>query len=475
MTGLEMRDVVFAVGRRGAERVLLRGANLRVADGEVVFVSGVDSEARASLTALLAGRKRPHYGTIVGGRGTYILDAGDHPPTGTITLPAAVKADAVLVLGGSQWEGRTVSGPGRAVRLDGGQFVDIPRPTPAVRARMPLDELRRRSVATLRAAGVEAAQAELTAKVLVDAERRGHRSHGIALLPTYLRRISEGGIDVSARPRLTESTATIASVDAGGGLGQPAAEMAAQWCAATAAKHGVAVAAVHDNNHVGMLAAYRNSFQDNKVIALILNTSGPSVAAPGAMRPTLGSNAICLVTPSGEGPEPFCVDMATGVVAAGKIRDAANRGVPVREGWLQDASGAPTTDPHDLDRGGSIPLFGDYKGLCVTLLAEILGGALAGGRVSPDVAKQRKQLGEVMRCSQLFIGFAPGFFPLGDDPQGLTGLVNRLREAVLAGHDTEPARPWFPDQLEEDHAAQVDELGVEVPKSVLAELGWTHS
>jgi LDH2 family malate/lactate/ureidoglycolate dehydrogenase len=470
MTGLELRDVVLTVGRPGAERVLLRGADLRVADGETVLVSGVNGEARASLTALLTGRTRPRYGTVVCGPATVLLDADD---SGAIDLPPAGTRGAVVVLGGPRWQGLTMPDHCRKVRLDGGQFVETPHPSPAEGVRMAPAELHRRCAAALRAAGVAEDQAEVTARVLVDAERRGHRSHGIALLPTYLRRIEEGGIVVDARPQLTESSGTIAAVDAGGGLGQPAAELAAQWCAATAAKQGVAVAAVHDNNHVGMLAAYRHSFQHAQVVGLILNTSGPSVAAPGALRPTLGSNAICLVTPAAEGSEPFCVDLATGVVAAGKIRDAANRGVRVREGWLQDASGAPTTDPHDLDRDGSIPLFGDYKGLCVTLLAEILAGALAGGRVSPDVAKQRKQPAQVMRCSQMFVGFAPGFFASGDEP--LSGFVSRLREAVLAGYDTEPARPWFPDQLEEDHAAEVDELGVEVPASVQAELGWAQS
>jgi hypothetical protein len=149
--------------------------------------------------------------------------------------------------------------------------------------------------------------------------------------------------------------------------------------------------------------------------AELLNTSGPSVAAPGAQHATLGSNAVCLVTPVEPDREPLCVDMATGVVAAGKIRTAATLGQPIPDGWLQDAEGRPSTDPADFDAGGSIPLFGGYKGLGISLIAEIMAGALAGGRVSPDVAKQRKRPAQVMRCSQLLIGVAAGHFDVTGD------------------------------------------------------------
>ncbi|MGC5009250.1 Ldh family oxidoreductase [Streptosporangium sp. DT93] len=489
---LELRDVVLSVGPPGAERVLLRGADLRVGEGEKVLLSGLDGEARSSLTALLDGRIPPRYGTVSAGRvhggrldrlrpgqlrpgrATVVLDAGDRPAgTAVDDLPPADEPYSVLVLAGHGWEGLSVPGRYRSLRLDGGQFVDCPPARRSGGVRVPLADLHHSTAAALLGAGAGESAAETTSGVLVDAERRGHRSHGVALLPTYLRRIKEGGIRVTARPRLTEITPAIASVDACGGLGQPAAELAAGWCAARAAEHGLAAVAIHDNNHVGMLAAYRHAFQEHQVVGFLLNTSGPSVSAPGASRPTLGSNAVCLVTPTAGGGEPFCVDLATGVVAAGKIRDAANRGAPVPRDWLQDASGTPTTDPAALDRDGSIPLFGGYKGLCVTLVAEILAGALAGRRVSPDVGKQRRHLDRVMGCSQLFVGFSARHFAPEGDHGELSGLVQRLREAVLAGHAAEPARPWFPDQPEEDHAADADAHGVEVPASVLDDLGWT--
>lgn len=492
-----MSDVVYAVGPGGAERVLLRGASLRVADGETVLLAGMDAETRQCLTALLTGRRRPRYGRVSSGRvrsgrlgdrladwpaegGTAVLDAGEAPADGALAGPLPEWRNcAVVVLGGPGWQPDAVAGRHRTIFLAGGQLVDVARAEPAAVVWMRLGEVRRRAEHALVAAGVSARLAATVSAALVDADRRGHSSHGVALLPTYLRRIRAGGIVADAVPQLTALSPVLASVDAGGGFGQPAAEMAARWCAASAAQHGLAAAAVHSNNHVGMLAAYRWPFQEHGVIGLILNTSAPSVAAPGARRATLGSNAICLVTPTKLAGEPFCIDMATGVVAAGKIRDADNRGTDIPLGWLQDSHGEPTTDPAQLDQGGSIPLFGDYKGLCVTLIAEILAGVLAGGRVSPDIAKQGKQPRKVMGSGQLFVGFSVPHLteqPKRADlpaPVEVGALIGRLRAAVQAGYDVSPPPwPWFPDQREAAGAERADTRGVNIPLAVLAELGW---
>ncbi|MFH8337445.1 Ldh family oxidoreductase [Streptomyces sp. AM6-12] len=493
---LELSDVVLALGPDGAERVLLRGADLRVAEGETVLVTGLDAMARHSLTGLLTGRLRPRYGTVRAARAragalgdqplageTLVLDGGDRPPANPAVTPLPNgPLGTVVVLGGPGWTSAQVPGGHRTVTLQGGCFLAEPsRPAPLRAVHMTLDEVRRRTHRSLTEAGADAASAALVADVLVDADRRGHASHGVALLPTYLRRITDGGIVVGAEPRLTPVAPTLASVDAGGGFGQPAADLAARWCAATAAEHGLAAVAVHTNNHVGMLAAYRRPFQEHGVVGLLLNISAPSVAAPGARRPTLGSNAVCLVTPTAA-EEPFCIDLATGIVAAGKIRDARHRGEPVPQGWLLDRTGTPTTDPAELDQGGSIPLFGDYKGLCVTLIAEILAGGLAGRLVSPDVARQVTHTGEVMRCAQLFVGFSVRHFTdpavradVPASPADLGDLVAQLRGAVEAGHDTEPQQPYFPDQLEETKTERAQKQGLELPASVVTALGWDAS
>ncbi|WP_174184509.1 Ldh family oxidoreductase [Nocardia barduliensis] len=400
-----------------------------------------------------------------------VLDVGDDPEPDIESYGSRELSDRVVVLlTGAPPVARTGL---RVFRLHGGEFVPATAPDPFAITMVEAGELRSRVENELIRAGLPARRAQSVARILVDADIRGHASHGVSLLPTYLRRIAAGGISAAAEPAVTDTTPVVISIDARGGPGQVAAELAAGLCADRAAEQGLSAVAVHNNNHVGMLAAYRDPFQERQVVGLLLNISGPAVAAPGAQRPTLGSNALCLVTPGPVGGEPFCIDLATGVVAAGKIRDALNRGVPANAGWLQDPAGRPTRDPAQLDAGGSIPLFGGYKGLCITLVVEILAGALAGGLVSPQVSKQRKQPGAVMRCSQLFVGFAVERFAAGGEPT-VPALVQLLRQAVLDGYGSPPTEPWFPDQAEHRHTELAYSAGVPVPTAVLDELGWAR-
>jgi LDH2 family malate/lactate/ureidoglycolate dehydrogenase len=469
---LELRDVVHVSESGGNEQLLLRGATLVVEQPDKAMLCGLSSAERHALAQLLSGRTLPRYGSVRSDADVVVLDLGDAQEPDVESYRSGELADrAVVLLTGAPPVARTGL---RVFGLHGGEFVPATVPAPFAITMVEIDELRSRVENELGQAGLPARQAQSVARVLVDADARGHASHGVSLLPTYLRRIAAGGISSDAEPVVTDTAPAMISIDACGGPGQVAAESAARLCADRAAEQGLAAVAVHNNNHVGMLAAYRDPFQERQVVGLLLNISGPAVAAPGAQRPTLGSNALCLVTPGPVGGEPFCIDLATGVVAAGKIRDALNRGVPVTEGWLQDPAGRPTRDPAQLDAGGSIPLFGGYKGLCVTLIVEILAGALAGGLVSPQVSKQRKQPGAVMRCSQLFVGFAVGSFAAADGRPTVPALVQALRQAVLDGYGSPPTEPWFPDQAERGHTELAHSAGVPVPTAVIDELGWAR-
>ncbi|MBT0567235.1 Ldh family oxidoreductase [Williamsia sp. CHRR-6] len=179
--------------------------------------------------------------------------------------------------------------------------------------------------ATLCAEGVAPRRAALVARVLIDADARGHFSHGVGLLPMYVDRIRAGGIDPVADPQWVSEMGVVKVLDAQGGFGQVAAELAAETVAEDATMSGIAAVGVRGSNHIGMLAAYRGSFTRHGVVGLVFNVSGPSVAASGAGRATLGNDAVCLVAPL-EGSRPFIVDFATGIGGRGKAARAFRPG-----------------------------------------------------------------------------------------------------------------------------------------------------
>jgi LDH2 family malate/lactate/ureidoglycolate dehydrogenase len=111
---------------------------------------------------------------------------------------------------------------------------------------------------------------------------------------------------------------------------------------------------------------------------------GVGVTPTFGKQPMLGTNPIAIVAPAGREP-PFELDMATSVVAMGKIDLARKTGKPIPLGWALDAAGRPTTDAQAawdaarmLPLGGSREL-GSHKGYGLGVAVDILCGVLAGG------------------------------------------------------------------------------------------------
>jgi LDH2 family malate/lactate/ureidoglycolate dehydrogenase len=115
-----------------------------------------------------------------------------------------------------------------------------------------------------------------------------------------------------------------------------------------------------------------------------MTNSNPGVVAPGSTKPAVGTSPFAVAVPAGKKP-PFVLDMATSVVAAGKLRTAVREGKSIPEGWAIDKEGEPLTDPTKrvFGEGGLLPLggtpaLGGYKGFGLGVLVEILCGVLSG-------------------------------------------------------------------------------------------------
>ncbi|MBL0804836.1 Ldh family oxidoreductase, partial [Streptomyces albidoflavus] len=162
---------------------------------------------------------RPGAGGRAVGAGPEARDAAD------LAHEAARKGKAVLLVTAAD---EPASAADRVVRLGTG-------PGPARRTapdpRFTVEALTEAAVGSLTAAGVAPGRAALVARVLVDADVRGHFSHGIGLLPMYLDRLARGGIDAAAEPEWLSQDGPVHVLEAHGGFGQVAAERAAADCA----------------------------------------------------------------------------------------------------------------------------------------------------------------------------------------------------------------------------------------------------
>lgn len=238
------------------------------------------------------------------------------------------------------------------------------------------------------AAGVPAADARTVATSLVDANLCGHDSHGVMRVPQYLDFLRKGSYKANAELTVLSETPAVLAADANWGLGQPQAYRLLERILPKAKALGIAAGTLRNSGHVGRLGEYAE-FAARERMALFgaVNShgSGRRVAPPGGTEGRISTNPICMGAPTST--DPVVLDFGTSAAAEGKVRAQLQKKQPCPEGWLIDATGAPTTDPAALygtPAGSLVPFGGQqaYKGFGLGLLLDLLCGGLSGGACS---------------------------------------------------------------------------------------------
>ena len=259
------------------------------------------------------------------------------------------------------------------------------------------------SATALEKMGVPPEDARLTAEILVAADLRGIDSHGVAhLAPFYIKRIQDGRIKVKPDIKITSMATATAVVDGDGGLGFVVSCRAMEEAMSRAAETGVGFVTVHDSTHYGAGAYYAMMVLPRDMIGISMTQGGVGVVAPGSKGRGVGLNVISVAVPAGE-EKPFVLDMATGVVAGGKLELAARNGTPIPEGWAVDMDGNPVTEVSQVTGGilplGGTPALGAYKGFGLTVLVDILCSVLSGDLSVPEMDSETSARG---RSSHFF-------------------------------------------------------------------------
>jgi uncharacterized oxidoreductase len=246
------------------------------------------------------------------------------------------------------------------------------------------ERLRAVARAVVAATGSDEEEAREVADHLVEANLRGHDSHGVGMLPAYVQNYRDGHLHPNRHAKLIRDDGSIAVFSGEMGYGQKIAREVMDWAIARAKERGVAIAALRDVQHIARVGAYGEHAARAGMISIsfVNSISGEPFVTPfGGTDGRFSTNPICIAIP-GRNPEtPLVLDFATSVVAMGKVRVAYNQGKHMSPGLLIDKNGKPTTDPGVLwpDRSqGAILPFGLHKGSGLAVVAELLGGALTG-------------------------------------------------------------------------------------------------
>ncbi|MBT6118326.1 MAG: Ldh family oxidoreductase [Rhodospirillaceae bacterium] len=326
-------------------------------------------------------------------------------------------------------------------------------------------DLRALMVGLLRAAGCPEDIAEIAAEIHWEADLRGHHIQGLDHMTELVGNIRAGRIDPEGRPEVVRDGPAWAQLSGHNGLGHPAGLLAAATAAEKAGGAGIAVIGVKDSADIFLVGYYAEMIARAGFAAVITTNVPPHVHPFGGAGAVLGTNPIAFAFPTA-GENPLVFDMATSVVAASHIRQAAYDGIPIPAGIGVGPDGKPSTDARTVEKG-SIGSMAGHRGsglaLCLGLLSGPLVGAATGKALDSwlgrDVA--HKGLGHFM------LAVDPGIF--GDAEDFRAAVEAHLAEIRGARRAEGVERVLVPgDRLFETRARSLAE-GVDMHESVWRE------
>ncbi len=282
----------------------------------------------------------------------------------------------------------------------------------------------------LEASGMPTERSRDVADVLVEADLLGHDTHGLNLLPGYLKEIESGSMHTTGEPRTLSDRGAAITWD-GERLPGPWLVLRAYELAAQRARlYGTGTVVIRRSHHVACLAAYLERAAAQGMVLLIYS-SGPSsrtVAPFGGTTPVFTPNPLAAGFPAGD--RPVMLDVSTSIttnnLTARLVREGGRLGHP----WLIDAEGRATDDPAVLfaePPGSILPIGGldhGHKGYALSLLVEALTSGLGGhGRADPPE------------------GWGASVFVQVLDPEAFGGIGDFERQTSFVAHACRASRP----------------------------------
>ena len=284
------------------------------------------------------------------------------------------------------------------------------------------------STKVLKKAGIASDDAAIAARLMVNTDLRGIASHGVAHLNgLYVKRIKTGFINSKPDMKMYSGAPATAVIDGDRGFGFAVGYKAMQEAIARAKVTGIGAVTVRNTTHYGACSAYSLLAIKENMIGFSCTTGGRRAGAPGSVGPVIGMNAMSFAAPSGT-EFPFCLDMATTMVAHGKVEIALRTGQALPKGWAIDTEGKPITNPKEVaTKGGSMVLLGGtqelgiYKGFGLNIMVDVLCSTLAASLCLPELFSQPNSTGACTHfCAAIKIA---GFIPPEEFKKGMDRMI----------------------------------------------------
>jgi LDH2 family malate/lactate/ureidoglycolate dehydrogenase len=314
----------------------------------------------------------------------------------------------------------------------------------------------------LRKVGLSEEDARIMADILVATDLRGIDSHGVGHLMMYVRALQAGRTNPSPKPIFFSQAPATAILDGDRGPGFIVAHRAMTEAINRADETGAGFVSVRNSTHFGAGGNYAMMALKHDMIGVSMTVGGKGMVAPGSVGQGVTINVLSIAVPSDK-EAPFVLDMATTVVANGKVEIAAREGKQLPEGWAVDREGKPVTDPRKFYEEGALlplggtPQTGSFKGfglaVAVDILCRILSGAL------PDT--------QMAGCHFFGALKIDGFMPADKFKKAVDGMIQEYRALPKApGVD----RIYLSGEIEQDIERKRKRDGIPLHNAIINSL-----
>ncbi len=293
-------------------------------------------------------------------------------------------------------------------------------------------ELDRFTRQVFEACGMTPEGAAILADNLVQGELHGLGSHGVSrLLPTYAQRLLGGGINPRPTLRVLSRRGTTGVVDGDAGPGALVGQFAMDLVLEMAREFGSGWVTARNSQHFGAAFLFARRALPLGMIGFATTAAIPMVLPYGGKRPALGTNPLCVAVPGGERGN-IILDMATSVVARGKVQVAVLEHKDIPLGWAVDADGNPTTSAVEGAKGYLLPL-GAYKGYGLATIVEVFSSVLSGAAVASEIGAMFTDASTPQRMGHFFGALdVAGFLPVDEFRARVDALIAYLKSVPKA-------------------------------------------
>ena len=222
-----------------------------------------------------------------------------------------------------------------------------------------------------------------TSDILIEADLMGHFTHGVRLLPLYIKDIEAGNMVVTGQEEIIKDTGGCLTIDGKNLPGIWLTKKALSLSTERAKLYGTSTTLIKNSHHNGALAAYMLPIVNEGFVPIIKSSvpSSATVAPFGGTKALLTPDPMALAFPTNN--EPVIIDISASITTNNMIADKISKNEFFDFNCLLTSEGVPTNDPKEVfEKNGTVMPVGGleygHKGFGLALGIEALSQGLSG-------------------------------------------------------------------------------------------------